>query len=272
MRLDQIFQWRGRSVAWTAIGQGPPVVMCHGTPWSAQVWAPFAQALSAEFSVYLWDMPGYGCSSKEPEHAVDLGTQAEVLTDLLDSWGLDRPHVIAHDYGGAVALRAHLLHHTQYSSLGLVNVVALRPWGSEFFRLVAANPDVFAAQPAVVHRGALEAYIATASHRGLLPEQMDTLATPWLSHEGQRAFYQQIAAADERFTNEIQDRYPEIDIPVLIVWGAADAWIPVDRAHQLAEAIPGATLEIIDNAGHLVHYDAPVELAISLHRWLIKKM
>jgi pimeloyl-ACP methyl ester carboxylesterase len=272
MRLEKIFRWQGRSVAWDKIGEGPPVVLCHGTPWSAQVWAPFAKALSSEFSVYLWDMPGYGQSSQHAEHAVDLGTQAELLIDLLEYWGLDRPQVIAHDYGGAVSLRAHLVHHAQYSSLCLVDVVALRPWGSEYFRLVAANADVFAAQPAAVHRGALEAYIATASHRGLSREQMDTLTTPWLSPDGQRAFYRQIAAADERFTNEIQDRYREIDIPVLIVWGAADTWIPVDRAHQLAKTIPGAAFEIVDRAGHLIHYDAPVELAVALHRWLTRQV
>jgi pimeloyl-ACP methyl ester carboxylesterase len=123
-----------------------------------------------------------------------------------------------------------------------------------------------------VHRRALEAYIATASHRGLSTEQMDTLTAPWLSPEGQRAFYEQIAAADERFTDEIQDRYCEIDVPVLVVWGAADAWIPVDRAHRLAKMIPGATLEIVDQAGHLIHYDAPVDLAVALHRWLTRQI
>ncbi|GLY71005.1 alpha/beta fold hydrolase [Amycolatopsis taiwanensis] len=272
MQLKKTFRWRDRSVAWDKIGAGPAVVMCHGTPWSAQLWVPFARALSAEFSVYLWDMPGYGQSSKHAGHAVDLGTQAELLTDLLAYWGLDQPDVIAHDYGGAVSLRAHLLHQARYSSLCLVDVVALRPWGSDYFRLVAANHEVFAAQPPAVHRGALEAYIATATHRGLSKDQLNTLTTPWLSSDGQPAFYRQIAAADERFTDEIQDRYGEIDLPVLVIWGAADTWIPVDRAHQLATAIPGAALEIIDQAGHLIHYDAPVELAVALHRWLTRQL
>lgn len=216
-------------------------------------------------------MPGYGQSSKDPDHAVDLGVQAELLVDLLDHWGLDRPHVISHDYGGAVSLRAHLLHQVPYSSLALIDVVALRPWGSEYFRLVAAHREAFAAQPTAVHRGALEAYIAGASHRELSAQQMETLTAPWLTTDGQRAFYQQIAAADERFTNEIQHRYSEINLPVLIVWGAEDTWIPVDRAQQLADMIPGSCLEIISQAGHLVHYDAPVELAMSLHRWLTKR-
>jgi pimeloyl-ACP methyl ester carboxylesterase len=270
MTVDQVFAWRGRSVAWGRQGCGPPVVLCHGTPWSSVVWEPFADALSAEFCVYLWDMPGYGRSSKLEQHAVDLGTQGALLRDLLEHWGLDAPHVVAHDFGGAVSLRAHLLHGASFASLALVDVVALRPWGSDFFRLVAEHPSVFAAQPPAVHRGALSAYIAGASHRGLTPDQLEGLTRPWLSEDGQGAFYRQIAAADERFTDEVQDRYGDLDLPVKVIWGRDDAWIPVDRAHRLADLIPGAEVEVVDDAGHLIHYDAPVQLAVALHRWLTK--
>ncbi|WP_410664311.1 alpha/beta fold hydrolase [Amycolatopsis sp. lyj-84] len=268
LALSRSFEWRGRSVAWERLGEGAPVVLCHGTPWSAQLWAPFARALSEEFTVHVWDMPGYGRSSKEPGHAVDLGTQGELFADLLAYWGLTAPHVIAHDYGGAVSLRANLLHGAEYASLALVDVVALRPWGSEFFRLVAENAEVFQAQPPTVHRGALESYIGTASHRGLTGAQLATLTGPWLDEQGRRAFYRQIAEADVRYTDEIQDRYPELALPVKVIWGAEDTWIPVDRAEQLANAIPGALLDVIPDAGHLIQYDAPVELAFSLHRWL----
>ncbi|MPZ85481.1 MAG: alpha/beta fold hydrolase [Actinophytocola sp.] len=264
----EIFEWRGRAVAWERMGTGPPMVLCHGTPWSSRLWAELARGLAAEFTVHLYDMPGYGESSKHPEHAVDLGTQGEVLADLLDHWGLDRPRVVAHDYGGAVSLRAHLLHGRGYRSLTLVDVVALRPWGSEFFRLVKEHADVFARQPPVVHRGALEAYIRTASHRGLTGEQLATLTAPWLTTAGQRAFYRQIAEADERFTDEIEPRYAELDLPVTVIWGAEDTWIPVDRARRLASLIPGARTEIITGAGHLVQYDAPAELALAVRRSL----
>jgi len=273
MQLSRSFQWRGRAVAWDRFGNGedPPVVMCHGTPWSSAGWLPFARALSREFTVHVWDMPGYGQSSMRPEHAVDLGTQAELFAALLAHWHLDRPHVVAHDYGGAVSLRAHLLHHAAFASLALVDVVALSPWGSDFFRLVAENEAVFAAQPMSVHRGALEAYVSGASHRGLTRAQLDEVTYPWLTEEGRPAFYRQIAAADQRFTDEIEGRYADIAMPALVVWGREDTWIPVDRAHRLADAIPGAELEIIESAGHLIQYDAPVELATSLHRWLASR-
>jgi pimeloyl-ACP methyl ester carboxylesterase len=266
--LSETFIWRDRTVRWAREGSGPPVVFCHGTPWSSQLWAPFAAALRSEFTTYLWDMPGYGDSSKNPIHDVALDVQGELLADLLTHWQLGRPHVVAHDYGGAVALRAHLLHDATYASLTLVDVVALRPWGSPFFRLVRDNADVFMALPPSIHEGALRAYISGASHRTLTSEQYDLLARPWLDEVGQAAFYRQIAQADEAYTDEIEPRYGSLDVPTLVVWGRDDIWIPVDRAHRLVEAIPGAELEIIDEAGHLVQLDQPARLATTMHRWL----
>jgi pimeloyl-ACP methyl ester carboxylesterase len=90
MRLNERFSWQGRDVAWGRSGSGPPVVFCHGTPWSSRLWAPFAEALESDFAVHLWDMPGYGESSKLADHRVDLGVQGELFADLLGHWGLDR--------------------------------------------------------------------------------------------------------------------------------------------------------------------------------------
>lgn len=268
MELTQRLAWRGRSIAWDRIGSGPAVVLCHGTPFSSAVWADFAEALSSEFTVYLWDMAGYGQSSMDPDHDVDLGTQGELLADLLIAWDLKSPRVVAHDFGGAVSLRAHLLHMASYHSLALVDVVAVRPWGSPYFRLVGDNADVFAAQPPAMHRAILEAYISGASHQGLSPKQLNALTAPWLTSEGQPAFYRQIAQADQRFTDEVQDLYADIAIPVKVIWGRDDAWVSSDIGAEIAGLIPGAELEIIDGAGHLIQLDAPVHLAMALHRWL----
>ncbi|TDE09648.1 alpha/beta fold hydrolase [Jiangella asiatica] len=275
MELDEEYTWRGRRVRLARRGSGPPVVFCHGTPWSSALWAPFADALSARHTVHLWDMPGYGRSSKDADHDVSLAAQGELLADLLAHWGLaggdgDRPapHVVAHDIGGAVALRAHLLHSASYASLALVNVVALAPWGSDFYRLVRDHAEVFAAVPPPMHDGLLRAYISGAAHRRLGDDATEMLAGPWLDPVGQAAFYRQIAQADQAHTDAVEPLYPTLDLPVLVVWGIEDAWIPVDRAHRLAATIPGARLELIEDAGHLVHLDAPVALAGVLHRWL----
>jgi pimeloyl-ACP methyl ester carboxylesterase len=258
-------------VRWDSSGDGTPVVFCHGTPWSSVLWRPLAEALSNQFQVYLWDMPGYGQSSMETDHRVSLDVQGELLADLISHWGLDGPHLVAHDYGGAVALRAHLLHGARYRSLALVDVVALAPWGSDFFRLVRENAEVFAALPPAVHEGAIRAYVQGASHRGLDQRQAQILVEPWLGPIGQAAFYRQIAQADQSYTDEVQPLYGSVELPVLVVWGVEDTWIPIDRAHALAEAIPNARMQLVQGAGHLIQLDAPEALATAVYGWLAQQ-
>lgn len=266
--LSETFSWRDREVRWEQMGSGPEVVFCHGTPWSSQLWRAHAEALATDHTVYLWDMPGYGQSSKQAEHRVSLDVQGALLADLLVHWDIRSPHVVAHDYGGAVALRAHLLHDAVFASLALVDVVALAPWGSDFFRLVRDHADVFSAMPPAIHEGVVRSYVAGASHVGLSPDAVEMLVSPWRGAEGQAAFYRQIAQADERYTDEIEPRYSEIDIPVMVVWGQQDTWIPVDRAHRLRAIIPGAQARLVEGAGHLIQLDQPAALATCLSRWL----
>ncbi len=265
----ETFDWNGSAVRWMRYGEGPPVVLCHGTPWSSFVWRKTIEALRYTRSVYVWDMVGYGQSDK-PNGDVSLETQGQLLAALVNHWKLDAPDLVAHDYGGAVCLRAHLLHGVAASSLALIDVVALRPWGSPFFRLVAEHPEVFSALPSNLHEALVREYIGGASGPGLKPAVLDRLTEPWLG-VGQGAFYRQIAQADERFTAEVEDRYRDIEIPTMIVWGTADQWIPIDTGHRLASMIPGSSLEIIEGAGHLVQEDRPAELTGVIQRWLVNR-
>jgi pimeloyl-ACP methyl ester carboxylesterase len=262
------YAWEGREIAWRRLGEGPPVVMCHGTPWSSVVWESVAATLATTRTVYLWDMPGYGRSSKAPHHRVDLDVQGRALTALVDSWNLDEPDLVAHDFGGAVALRAHLLHQVPVRSLALADIVTLQPWGSDFFRLVQEHSDVFGRLPADLHRALVEAYIQGASHRGLSPDVLRALSEPWLSSEGQAAFYAQIAQADTRYTDEVVDRLPSVSVPTLILWGESDTWIPVEQALRLHRLIPSSRYRAVPDAGHLLQYDAPEDLERHLVAWL----
>jgi pimeloyl-ACP methyl ester carboxylesterase len=263
-KLTKSFASSSGEVRWDRLGAGEPIVLCHGTPFSSYVWRAVARALAQTHTVYVWDMPGYGTSEMAEGQDVSLAAQGRVFAELLAHWGLERPTVYAHDFGGAVSLRAHLLHGVPYRRLALVDVVALRPWGSPSFRHLGAHADVFAALPPNLHRALVEEYVASVSPRGLHPEVLERVVAPWTTEAGQPAFYRQIAQADQRHTDEFHDRLGEIDIPVLVCWGTADSWIPYAKAHELAGLIPGAQVRLMDGAGHLVQEDAPAELTAAL--------
>ena len=259
------------TLRWDRLGpdDGPPVVLLHGTPFSSYVWHEIAPALAADgHRVHVWDMPGYGSSRKSEGQEVSLKAQGEVFAELLKVWGLSNPSVIAHDFGGCVALRAHLLHQAAYRRLALVDPVALAPWGSPFFRLVAEHAPVFEQLPAPLHEALVREYVSSASHRGLLPEDLDELVAPWTDTAGQAAFYRQIAQADQRYTDEIQPLYPTLNLPVSVCWATEDTWIPAAKGGELASLIPGARLTPIPNAGHLVPLDAPARLLGALSAFL----
>lgn len=271
--LDRTFRAAtGDEVRWAVLGEdsAPPLVLLHGTPFSSYVWRGVARALAARHRVFVWDMPGYGASGKRDGQDVSLGAQARVFRELLGHWELagERPAVVAHDFGGCVALRAHLLHGARYERLALVDPVALAPWGSPTYRLLGAHPDVFGQLPTALHRALVREYVSSASHPGLHPAVLDRLVEPWCTDEGQPAFYRQIQQNDQRFTDEIQERYGEIELPTLICWGAQDSWIPVAKGHELAARVPGAQLRVIEGAGHLVPEDAPGELVAALTEFL----
>ncbi|MGH3661015.1 MAG: alpha/beta fold hydrolase [Micromonosporaceae bacterium] len=268
--LPETFHSASGEVRWSRFGDpdGHPVVLLHGTPFSSYVWRAIARSLARDHQVHVWDMPGYGASEKAAGQDVSLAAQGRVFSELLAYWGVEEPLVVAHDFGGAVSLRAHLLHGAAYRALALVDPVALAPWGSPFFRLVGLHSEVFEQLPAALHRALVREYVTSASSPGLHPDVLDRLTQPWLDDAGQAAFYRQIAQAEQRHTDEVQDRYAEISIPTLVCWGQEDTWIPVAKAHELAARIPGARLELIAGAGHLVQEDAPAELTGALINFL----
>ena len=270
-KLDRTFASANGEVRWTRMGEGSPVVLVHGWPFSSYIWRDVARALSARHTVYVWDLPGYGASDRYEGQDVSLAGHQEVFAALLDHWGLERPAVVAHDIGGAVALRAALLSGKGFARLALVDAVAAGPWGSPFFRLVNREADTFVQLPGHLHEALVRGYIADATDQELRGDTLDVLTRPWVGEQGQPAFYRQMAQADTRHTAEYEDRLGELDIPAAVVWGARDRWLPLDRGRELAERLPRARLHVLEESGHLVQEDAPAQLAGVLGDFLARE-
>lgn len=261
------YAFHGYKVAWGVQGAGPPIVAIHGTPWSSWNLRHLIGALAADYQVYYYDMLGYGKSDKR-ETDVSLGVQNTLLSELLDFWQIEKPFVLGHDFGGAVALRTRLLNDHRFAALVLIDAVAVRPWGSAFFRHVQRHEHAFTGLPAYIHEAVIRSYVQTAAHRTIDPVTLDQIIDPWLGELGQSAFYRQIAQASQAYTDEVQPRYGEITEPSLVLWGEQDTWIPSERGEFLSGALARARFELIPDAGHLVIEERPRQLIDRIRRFL----
>jgi len=264
--LGKVFSFEGQRVAYDVLGEGPPVVLVHGTPFSSYVWRSIARELAREHQVFLFDLLGYGQSEMRDGQDVSLGVQNRLLSALFNHWHLERPNVLCHDFGAATALRAHLLDGCDYAKMLMFDAVAIRPWGSPFVQHVHQHEAAFAGVPEYLQRAILTAYIRGAITRSMTDGELEPYLAPWLGPIGQRAFYRQIAQMDVKFTDEVQNRYRDIRCPVMLLWGTKDEWIPVARGRELAAMI-GTRLIEIPESGHLMQEDAPEAIVAAALRF-----
>ncbi|WP_460116266.1 alpha/beta fold hydrolase [Pseudomonas sp. H2_D02] len=265
--LDQVYDFNGHSVRYAIHGEGPPLVFVHGTPFSSYVWHRIAPLFFTTHRVHYFDLLGYG-QSTQPDADVSLGVQNQLLAQLLEHWKLERPDVVAHDFGGATALRTHLLNGKDYRSLTLIDPVALSPWGSPFVQHVRRHEAAFSGLPDYIQQAIVPTYIRGAIKRDIPDEELAPYVQPWLGEPGQAAFYRQIAQMDECYTCEVEGLYPSVRCPIQILWGEDDQWIPIERGRTLHGMIPGALFQPVPNAGHLVQEDAPEVIVAAVMRFL----
>jgi len=255
--LSETVETSAGSVAAGQAGQGPDLVLAHGWPWSSYSWHRIIPTLAENYRVHWYDMPGYGQSSKDAHQDTSLDMQGRVFAELLEQWKLKRPQVVAHDFGGATTLRAHLLHGCDFERYALMNVVAMRPWGSEFFDHVGRHVEAFTGLPPHIHKAVVEAYIQGALVTEIEDDDFTQLVAPWLSEEGRISFYRQFAQADERYTAEVEPMFGDIRCPVTILWGEDDPWIPLERGKSLHGLIPQASFQTFPGVGHFPQIEAP---------------
>jgi pimeloyl-ACP methyl ester carboxylesterase len=261
--LPHTFRFEGRPVKYGVKGEGEPLVLIHGTPWSTFNLRHLIRDLSCHYKVYYFDLLGYGESDKSKAD-VSLGIQNKLLDALVDHWEIKCPYIVGHDFGGTTVLRNHILDKREFRKIVVIDPVALSPWGSPFFKHIEKNENAFAGVPDYIHSAIVEAYIKTAAHQNLDKDTIDGILAPWNGEQGKAAFYRQIAQADSIFTDEFQEKFDEINAPTLILWGEEDQWIPCEQAHLLQSKIKGSKLVTVPDSGHLVIEENPAALAAEI--------
>lgn len=258
----------GNRIAYGIYGQGEPVVLIHGTPFFSHIWRNLAPAIvEAGYQVHVYDLLGFGHSERPQDPATDTSVsgQLPILLGLLDHWGLEAPHIVGHDIGGAVGKQLGIYHPDRIRSLTLIDCVSFDSWPSPRTRqqmreglenLITASDEK--------HRAHFREWILSAAHdkANLQNDALETYLAMISGPVGQTSLFQhQIMHYDPEHTDKLTDHLHELgQLPVQLIWGADDIWQVTDWAHRLHESIPGSTLHILENCGHLVMEDQPARV------------
>jgi pimeloyl-ACP methyl ester carboxylesterase len=254
----------GGEISYDVLGYGPSLILVHGTPSRSYIWRDVASRLADRFTVYVFDLLGFGQSERREGLDVSISGQSRVLAELVEAWELDAPSVAGHDIGGAIALRTHLLEGVSFGCIALLDSVVLRPWITPTTRHVKAHLDVYRTMPAKTFEAIVASHLRTATYRPLDEHAFATYLEGWRGESGQRLYLNKDAQLDERDTAEFEPLLPSIGVPVSIIWGEQDAWLDPALAERLHELIPGSDLLVLPETGHFAMEDSPQQVTAAL--------
>jgi pimeloyl-ACP methyl ester carboxylesterase len=264
--LSERTELSGGTVAWQRFGDGPPLVLTHGTPSWSYEWREVVPSLAGRFSVYVWDLLGYGDSEQREGQDISIAAQARYLAELLERWELDAPAAAGHDIGAAIVLRAHLCEGRRLAAMALVDGVVFNPWNTPTTMHIRRHLAAYATMPAHLYVEIVRAHLRTAVERPLAPEVLESYLRPWLGPGGQRAYFRKLEQIDESQTAPLEPRLGGLSMPVTVIWGERDGWLDPSLGRRLAAAIPGAELRLVPGAGHFSMEDEPAVVAAFLAR------
>jgi pimeloyl-ACP methyl ester carboxylesterase len=259
-------------------GEGPDLVLIHGAGGNARDFTfRFADRLAERFRVFAVDRPGLGWSGRADPglnaaftgDAESPAGQARILAEAVRRLGAERPLVLGHSYGGAVAMAWAL----EEEAAGLVILSgATMPWPGNlqsYYRVFGSAagsalgaPLISAYVPESVVRDALAGVFAPHP----VPEDYYAgAAVPLATRiDPFRASARQVKRLRPHLVEQ-SARYPALTLPVEIVHGTADTTVRAEfHADPLMKALPNARLTLLEGVGHAPHHVSPdaVEAAI----------
>jgi pimeloyl-ACP methyl ester carboxylesterase len=243
----------GGGLAYAARGEGTPLVLLHAFPLTRRMWRLQHEGMTARLRLLTPDLPGFG-ESPLPQDEPGVGVMAQGVLDLLDRLGLDRVVLGGLSMGGYVAME--MLRRRPGIAAGLVladtRASADAPAAADN-RLRMAELLEQSGNPRVLVHDVLPTLLGETT-RNEQPETLgwlrgivagaDPLAAAW----AQRA----MAARPDSF-----ETLRRVRVPALVLVGEEDGLTPPADAEEMAEAIAGARLAVLEGVGHLSAAEAP---------------
>ena len=229
---------------------GPPVVFVHGAGGTHQHWLYQVRDLPGSPS-YAVDLPGHGRSAGLGRDRV--AAYADWLVAFFDAAGLDRAVVVGHSMGGAIAQDVALRYADRIVGLGLVATGAR-------LRVAPAILDGILAD-----REAAVALITDWAFGPEAPPEMVRLGRRQMGETPAEVLHGDFVACD---VFDVRARLGEIAAPTLVLCGTKDRLTPSKYSVFLRDGIAGATLHLVEGAGHMVMVERPQAVVQALTGFL----
>jgi pimeloyl-ACP methyl ester carboxylesterase len=231
------------------------LILLHGFGSSLHTWEPWARALSSDYRVICFDMPGAGLSGTDPNGDYSDMRTMQVLTALMDHFGIAKASLIGNSMGGKIAWKFAAAFPARIDKLVLISPDGFASPGEEYgkrqpvpsmMRLMRyALPKVLLKMnldPAYGDPTQLTDEIVTRYHDLLLgPGNRDAM----------------IARMEQTELVKPEPLLLSIKAPTLLLWGQKDAMIPLTNANDYLNTLPNSTLVVLPGLGHLPQEEAP---------------
>ncbi len=239
------------------VGAGKPLILLHGSFSSLHVFEPWVTILEKNFRVISMDLPGHGLSGESPDNDYSMDMFVRYLHRLLVHLNIRSATLAGNSLGGWLAWEFTVANPERVDHLVLINAAGFIESGSVPFPFrIARIPLLNKVVKYTAHKRIIETYLKQVHHtRECITDAMIGRYYDMANRESNvRAFY--------HFVNQesIADHTPllsRIRVPVLIMWGEEDRWIPVKYGHKFHKAIPGSQLVIFEKTGHVPMEEIP---------------
>ncbi len=235
------------------------VVFVHGNPGSADDWERLAGAAArVGLRAVALDLPDFGETEAPPGFEHSAAGHAVFLGDALEELGIDRVHLVIHDFGGPIGLIWTAMHPEALASVTLIDTGILPGYRWHRLARIWRTPRLGEIFQAIATRRSFRFLINRGEPRGLPREFLDRMYDQYgpRTRKAVLALYRATddpGAAATEFAALMAPR----DIPALVIWGEHDAYLPSSFAGRQRDAFPSAEVHVLPASGHWPYVDAP---------------
>ena len=251
------------------MGQGPVLLLAHGTAASTHSWRALMPLLAPHFTVVAPDLPGHGFTSMPPSGRLSLPGMAEALGALVQALGMPPSLAAGHSAGAAVVVRMALDGSIAPDGLVCLNA-ALMPIGREHSEFFSRTAKLLAGLPFVPQVFAWGASNRSVAER-LLRDTGSTIEPRGVELYA-RLFRRSghLAAALSMMANwdlkPLLRDLPRLRPPLTLLVGSRDRTIPPADAQRVREVLRSARIVALPGLGHLAHEERPEQVAEVIRR------